>query len=166
MHRHVVDPQGIGQELHGLRHQRVERDHRTRRWMLAGQGEELLRQALAAGSRLVISVAGSASRLSLRSSRKSSACNTMLVRGIVQFVRHTRQHGTHGAQLLLLEERLLLAFRLRRGPLAFYGPAELRAHLRRGVQQGGIRCQWLVSIRTPAPPRPTSPPKSARQCRL
>ena len=52
----------------------------------------------------------------------------------------------HGRQLLALEQRLLLALQLLGSPLAFYGPAQLRANLRQGVQQGGIRRQWLGSI--------------------
>jgi len=52
VHRHVVDPQGIGQELHGLRHQCVERDRHALRRVLAGQGEKLPHQALAACRRL------------------------------------------------------------------------------------------------------------------
>src|SRR5215510_5697551 len=36
MHRHVVDPEGIGQQLHRLSHQRIEHYHGTLWWVLAG----------------------------------------------------------------------------------------------------------------------------------
>ena len=72
-------------------------------------------------------------------------------------MRHTGQESAHGSQLLTLEKRCLLVLRLGYGALALHGPAELRAHLRQGLQQGGIRCPPLgvIKLDTPTTSGPT-----------
>ena len=55
---------------------------------------------------------------------------------IVQLMGHTGQQRAHGRQLFALDEGLLLLLQMGGSALAFHHPAQLRANLRYGLQEG------------------------------
>ena len=129
--------------------------------MLAGQGEKLPHQALAARCRLGDLGESSASGPPRTSSPTSSACNRDGRQGIVEFVGHARQHRAHGRQLLLLEEGLLLLLHLGRGALAFHWPGRAAYQSASWPPAGPCSAPAPRWHRTPAPPPPRLPPTRA-----